>query len=89
MRSPYTWATAAWVYRARDTRLDRIVAIKVSKAAFSERFDREAPAVATLNHPRICTVFDVGPDYLVMEFPGAVLRDRLHPPSIMYIVCIH
>jgi eukaryotic-like serine/threonine-protein kinase len=49
------------VYRARDTRLDRIVAIKVSKAAFSARFDREARAVATLNHPRICTLFDVGP----------------------------
>ena len=56
------------VYRARDTRLDRIVAIKVSKESFSERFDREARAVATLNHPRICTLFDVGPDYLVMEY---------------------
>jgi eukaryotic-like serine/threonine-protein kinase len=56
------------VYRARDTRLDRVVAIKVSKEAFSERFDREARAVATLNHPRICTLFDVGPDYLVMEY---------------------
>ena len=56
------------VYRARDTRLDRIVAIKVSKEAFSERFDREARAVATLNHPRICTLFDVGPAYLVMEY---------------------
>ena len=43
------------VYRARDTRLDRIVAIKVSKESFSERFDREARVVATLNHPHICT----------------------------------
>src|SRR5580765_4578429 len=55
------------VYKARDTRLDRIVAIKVSKAEFSERFEREARAVAALNHPNICTLHDVGPDYLVME----------------------
>jgi eukaryotic-like serine/threonine-protein kinase len=56
------------VYKARDTRLDRIVAIKFSKEAFSERFEREARAVATLNHPNICQLYDVGPDYLVMEF---------------------
>jgi len=56
------------VYKARDTRLDRIVAIKVSKEAFSERFEREARAVAALNHPNICQLYDVGPDYLVMEF---------------------
>jgi len=56
------------VYRARDTRLDRIVAIKVSKAQFSERFEREARAVAALNHPNICHLYDVGPNYLVMEF---------------------
>src|SRR6202050_1587000 len=56
------------VYRARDTRLDRTVAIKVSKEAFSERFEREARAVAALNHPNICQLYDVGPDYLVMEF---------------------
>jgi len=63
------------VYRARDTRLDRIVAIKISHESFSERFDREARAVATLNHPRICTLFDVGPDYLVMEYvEGAPLQ---------------
>src|SRR5436305_1878465 len=55
------------VYRARDTRLDRIVAIKTSKQQFSERFEREARAVAALNHPNICQVYDVGPDYLVME----------------------
>ena len=54
------------VYRARDTRLDRTVAIKVS--AIHERFAREAQAIATLNHPHICTLHDVGPDYLVMEF---------------------
>src|ERR1700754_4067722 len=56
------------VYRARDTRLDRTVAIKLSKEAFSERFEREARAVAALNHPNICQLYDVGPDYLVMEF---------------------
>src|SRR5437763_5538476 len=56
------------VYKARDTRLDRIVAIKTSKEAFSERFEREARAVAALNHPNICQLYDVGPDYLVMEF---------------------
>jgi Tol biopolymer transport system component/predicted Ser/Thr protein kinase len=56
------------VYRARDTRLDRIVALKVSKDQFSERFEREARSVAALNHPNICTLHDVGPNYLVMEF---------------------
>src|ERR1700745_1402695 len=56
------------VYKARDTRLDRIVALKTSKEAFSERFEREARAVAALNHPNICQLYDVGPDYLVMEF---------------------
>src|SRR5450759_3546587 len=55
------------VYKARDTRLDRLVAIKVSKTEFSERFEREARAVAALNHPNICTLYDVGPNYLVME----------------------
>src|SRR5271166_4739858 len=56
------------VYRARDPRLNREVAIKISKERFSERFEREARAVAALNHPNICTLYDVGPDYLVMEF---------------------
>ncbi len=56
------------VYKARDTRLERIVAIKVSKEQFSERFEREARAVAALNHPNICTLHDIGPNYLVMEF---------------------
>jgi serine/threonine protein kinase len=56
------------VYKARDTRLDRTVAVKVSKEAFSERFEREARAAAALNHPNICQLYDVGPDYLVMEF---------------------
>jgi len=56
------------VYQARDTRLNRIVAIKTSKDQFSERFEREAKAVAALNHPNICHLYDVGPNYLVMEF---------------------
>jgi len=56
------------VYRASDTRLHREVAVKVSSEQFSERFEREARAVAALNHPNICTLHDVGPDYLVMEY---------------------
>jgi eukaryotic-like serine/threonine-protein kinase len=56
------------VYRAGDSRLGRDVAIKVSAAQFSERFEREARAVAALNHPNICTLHDVGPNYLVMEY---------------------
>ena len=60
------------VYKARDTRLDRIVAIKVSKTEFSDRFEREARAIAILNHPHICQLYDVGPNYLVMEFIDGV-----------------
>ena len=56
------------VYRARDPRLNRDVAIKVSAAQFSERFEREAKAIAALNHPNICQIYDIGPNYLVMEF---------------------
>jgi serine/threonine protein kinase len=56
------------VWKARDTRLDRTVAIKISSAKFSERFEREARAIAALNHPNICTLYHVGPDYLVMEY---------------------
>ena len=55
------------VYRARDPRVGREVAIKVPAEQFSERFRREARAVAALNHPNICHLYDVGPDYLVME----------------------
>jgi serine/threonine protein kinase len=66
------------VWKARDTRLDRIVAIKTSRQQFSERFEREARAVAALNHPNICTLHDVGPNYLVMEFvEGAPLKGPL------------
>src|SRR6202171_1686127 len=56
------------VYKARDTRLDRTVAVKVGVEQFSERFEREAHAIAALNHPNICTLHDVGPNYLVMEY---------------------
>jgi len=55
------------VYRARDPRMGREVAIKVTAERFSERFSREVRAVAALNHPNICHVYDVGPNYLVME----------------------
>ena len=66
------------VYRAHDSRLNRDVAIKVSKTEFSERFDREARAVASFNHPNICQLYDVGPNYLVMEYiEGAPLKGPL------------
>jgi Tol biopolymer transport system component/tRNA A-37 threonylcarbamoyl transferase component Bud32 len=66
------------VWKARDTRLDRIVALKVSKREFSERFEREARAVAALNHPHICQIYDIGPNYLVMEYvDGAPLQGPL------------
>jgi eukaryotic-like serine/threonine-protein kinase len=56
------------VWKARDSRLDRVVAIKRLKSRHTERFMQEARAIATLNHPHICQVHDVGPDYLVLEF---------------------
>ena len=55
------------VYRARDTRLGRVVAIKVYLEPLQARFEREARAISALNHPNICTLYDIGPDYLVME----------------------
>src|ERR1700675_4889324 len=66
------------VWKARDPRLGRDVAIKVSGAQFSERFEREARAIAQLNHPHICQVYDVGPNYLVMEYvEGTPLKGPL------------
>jgi serine/threonine-protein kinase len=56
------------VWKARDTRLDRIVALKRLKAEHSARFEPEARAIAALNHPHICALYDIGPDYLVMEY---------------------
>jgi eukaryotic-like serine/threonine-protein kinase len=71
------------VYRARDTRLNRDVAIKVSAEQFSERFEREARAIAALNHPNICHLYDVGPDFLVMELvDGPTLADRIQQGAI-------
>ena len=76
------------VYQAKDTRLDRIVAIKVLPEHFAQsperkqRFEREAKAISQLNHPHICTLYDVGEqdgiDYLVMEYiEGETLAERL------------
>jgi serine/threonine protein kinase len=76
------------VYRARDTRLDRMVALKVLPGHLSgneelrQRFDREAKAISALSHPHICALYDVGHqdgvDYLVMEYlEGDPLSDRL------------
>src|SRR6202045_3419164 len=66
------------VYKARDTRLDRTVAIKICAEQFSERFEREARAISALNHPNICTLYDVGPNYLVMEYiEGPTLAERI------------
>src|SRR5687767_5831980 len=76
------------VYRARDTRLDRIVAIKVlpphvaADPAFRQRFEREAKTISSLDHPHICALYDVGQDrgtdFLVMQYlEGETLADRL------------
>src|SRR5262245_2033873 len=56
------------VWKARDPRLDRVVAIKRLKEEHNARFQQEARAIAALNHPHICQIYDVGPDYLVMEY---------------------
>jgi eukaryotic-like serine/threonine-protein kinase len=56
------------VWKAHDPRLNRTVAIKTAHEHFSDRFEREALAIAALNHPHICQLYDVGPDYLVMEY---------------------
>jgi serine/threonine-protein kinase len=71
-------ARAGEVCSARDSRLGREVAIKVSAQQFTDRFEREARAIAALNHPNICTLFDVGPNYLVMELvEGPTLAERI------------
>ena len=72
------------VYRARDTRLDRTVAIKQLTPEHSERFEREARAIAALNHPHICQVYDVGADYLVLEYiEGEPLRGPIPPEEAL------
>jgi serine/threonine-protein kinase len=66
------------VWKARDTRLNRVVAIKRLRAPYSPRFEQEARVLAALNHPHICQIFDVGADYLVLEFvEGTPLRGPL------------
>jgi serine/threonine protein kinase len=76
------------VYRARDTRLDRDVAVKVLPQAFSGdpdrvyRFHQEARAIATLNHPNICQIYDLGPDYLVLEYVNGVPLQGPMPPHV-------
>lgn len=63
------------VYRARDSRLRREVAIKILRERHGHRFEREARAIAALNHPNTCQLYDVGPNYLVMELVhGAPLK---------------
>ena len=87
------------VYRARDTRLERIVAVKILPSHLSEnpearqRFDQEARTISSVNHPNICTLYDVGhqngTDYLVMEYlEGDTLADRLRkgPLSIEQVL---
>src|SRR6202163_2030767 len=81
------------VYRATDTRLDRIVAIKVlpphlaDSSELRERFEREARAISSLSHPHICTLYDVGhqdgTNYLVMEYlEGETVAQRLEKGAL-------
>jgi len=71
------------VYRARDPRMGREVAIKVSAERFTDRFEREVRAVAALNHPNICHIYDVGPNYLVMELvEGPTLAERIKQGAV-------
>jgi Tol biopolymer transport system component len=88
IQSPLGEGGMGEVYRARDTRLDRTVAVKVlpthltSNPDLKQRFDREARAISSLNHPHICHLYDVGSqngtDFLVMEYmEGETLADRL------------
>ena len=66
------------VWKARDTRLNRIVAVKRLSGQHNDRFEQEARAIAALNHPHICQIYDVGADYLVLEYvEGSTLADRL------------
>jgi serine/threonine protein kinase len=74
------------VYEARDTRLERSVAIKVCKGRFTERFEREARAISSLNHPHICALYDIGREdsvFLVMEYlEGETLEARLRKGAL-------
>src|SRR5499433_1219131 len=88
IQSPLGAGGMGEVYRARDTRLDRTVAIKVlvsqlsSSPELKQRFEREAKAISALNHPYICSLYDIGSqdgtEYMVMEFlDGETLAERL------------
>ena len=71
------------VYRARDPRVGREVAIKIAAQQFSERFEREARTIAALNHPNICQLHDIGPNYLVLELvEGPSLAERIKERAI-------
>src|SRR5579863_4459813 len=71
------------VWKARDSQLGRDVAIKVSAEQFTDRFEREARAIAALNHPNVCTLYHIGPNYLVMELiEGPTLADRIQEGPI-------
>ena len=75
------------VYQARDTRLERTVAIKICKGLINERFEREARAISSLNHPHICALYDIGRegsvDFLVMEYiEGESLETRLRKGAL-------
>src|SRR5271169_5171847 len=78
------------VYKARDARLRRDVAIKFASERFTDRFEHEARAIAALNHPNICTLYDVGPNYLVTELvEGETLRGWLmRRPSVEQLLAV-
>src|SRR5579872_5685375 len=101
IQSPLGAGGMGEVYRARDTRLGRTVAIKILPTQLStdpeakQRFDREARAISSLNHPNICTLYDVGhqdgTDYLVMEsLEGETLEQRLRrgPAPLEHVLAI-
>jgi serine/threonine protein kinase len=74
------------VWRARDPRLNRDVAVKIAREQFNDRFMRAARAIAALNHPNICHLYDVGPNYLVMELvEGETLKGPLSVDEVLGI----
>src|ERR1700730_8867355 len=74
------------VWKARDTRLDRMVAVKRLKGQHSTRFEQEARTIAALNHPHICQIFDIGSDYLVLEYiEGQPLRGPRSPAESVHL----
>jgi serine/threonine protein kinase len=74
------------VWKARDTRLDRVVAVKRLKNDHGDRFEQEARTIAALNHPHICQIFDIGSDYLVLEYiDGQALRGPRSPAESVHL----